>query len=276
MKRFLDTIRDIFYSYSFLKANIVSFNYIKFILKTRLSFLKNNPENFLSYKVYYPNRSVLFGLIVEIFFKRVYRTKCDKEAKFIIDCGANIGISVFYFRWCYPKAKILAFEPNPEAVLYLNKNVSENNLLDVNVLPIALGGNTGEVDFFVEQVMEASTGSSLSSGAHDKDNEKVVKVKIDLLSNYINQEIDFLKLDIEGAEAMVIEDLREKGKFKFIKEMSIEYHYNYLEVSYPLFKVLNVLKSEGFECDTFNSPMHLGDKKPSSCIINAWRNNVAY
>ena len=41
-----------------------------------------------------------------------------------IDCGANIGISILFFKKQYPDCTIMAFEPNPHAFPLLEKNVN--------------------------------------------------------------------------------------------------------------------------------------------------------
>ena len=43
-----------------------------------------------------------------------YRFVTTKEAPVILDCGANIGLSVIYFKQLYPNSKITAFEPDPD------------------------------------------------------------------------------------------------------------------------------------------------------------------
>lgn len=45
-----------------------------------------------------------------------------------------------------------------------------------------------------------------------------------LLSDFISEEVDFLKLDIEGSELEVLKELEKKNKLGFIKEMIIEHH----------------------------------------------------
>lgn len=49
----------------------------------------------------------------DIFISKEYRFTADNDPPLIFDCGAHIGVSVLYFKKLYPKAKIIAFEPNP-------------------------------------------------------------------------------------------------------------------------------------------------------------------
>ena len=51
-------------------------------------------------------------LKLELFEHQIYKFKCDTETPYIIDCGANIGLSIIYFKLLFPKAEIIAFEPD--------------------------------------------------------------------------------------------------------------------------------------------------------------------
>src|SRR5215208_6816617 len=48
----------------------------------------------------------------EIFEREIYRFHPDDTKRTILDCGANIGLSVLFFAINYPNHKIIAFEPD--------------------------------------------------------------------------------------------------------------------------------------------------------------------
>ena len=58
----------------------------------------------------------------EIIEKEIYKFSTDNPAPYIIDGGANIGLSVLYFKRSYPNSRILAFEPDPDIFTVLEKN----------------------------------------------------------------------------------------------------------------------------------------------------------
>jgi hypothetical protein len=62
----------------------------------------------------------------------------------------------------------------------------------------------------------------------------------------ISREIDLLKLDVEGAEHQVFQDLDESGKLKLIKNMIIEYHHNMGKDDDNLSHILGTLERNGF------------------------------
>lgn len=45
----------------------------------------------------------------EIFFDEIYKFKTQKNNPIIIDCGANAGISILYFKKLYPNSEIIAY-----------------------------------------------------------------------------------------------------------------------------------------------------------------------
>ena len=49
----------------------------------------------------------------EIFIQELYRFETSNPAPVIIDCGANCGLSVVYFKQLFPAAKIVAVEADP-------------------------------------------------------------------------------------------------------------------------------------------------------------------
>src|SRR2546423_3692928 len=48
----------------------------------------------------------------ELLVNEIYKFDAERPDPLIIDCGANIGLSVIYFKYLYPRATIVAFEPD--------------------------------------------------------------------------------------------------------------------------------------------------------------------
>src|SRR5436309_4261583 len=49
----------------------------------------------------------------EIFGRQLYRFSPRRERPTILDCGANIGVAILYWKQAFPEAEIVAFEPDP-------------------------------------------------------------------------------------------------------------------------------------------------------------------
>jgi FkbM family methyltransferase len=178
----------------------------------------------------------------EIFVKEIYKFQAEK-APFIIDCGANIGMSILYFKELFPKAEIIAFEPDPTIFKILNRNISSFNLNNVKTINSALGTLEGKVDFYSEG------SDSGRIGQHIEKSNKISVSQV-LLSKYLTKEVDLLKIDIEGAETDVIEEIR--NELSFVKRIFIEYH-SFINKESTLDRILGVLKANNFTIH-INSP----------------------
>jgi hypothetical protein len=82
----------------------------------------------------------------------------------------------------------------------------------------------------------------------DKQCQKVESV---VLSKYITTTVDFLKLDTEGAETAIIQELHKQNKLRYIKKMAIEYHhhfhhYHFTKQDDSFSKILSILEESGF------------------------------
>ena len=102
---------------------------------------KNQTFEFEFYSRY--NQEINDYLINEIFNDEIYSIDHVQKAPLIIDCGANIGLSLIYFKLIRPQSKIIAFEPDIESFKTLKRNVSLHGFLDVILFNKAVS-NTNE------------------------------------------------------------------------------------------------------------------------------------
>lgn len=162
----------------------------------------------------------------EIFETNQYNFSCKTDAPFIIDCGAHIGMSVLYFKRRYPRAQIIAFEPNPQTFQVLERNMRQNHLQDVQLINAAVGDNNEEIPFYVRQDSTKSWGDTSLKGAIVGSEQQwwAISVHAVRLSSYIIRPIDYLKLDIEGMEEIVLREIEEK--LPLVAEIRIEFHCN--------------------------------------------------
>jgi len=173
----------------------------------------------------------------EIFTRQIYKFKTSRENPFIIDCGANIGLSTIYLKKLYPSAKILAFEPDPEIFSVLNKNLdSSKTKSGVTCIQACLAKEPGEVIFYSDH----ADGGSM---ANPNKNTKAIKVSAVNLNAYLTEHVDFLKIDIEGAEYEVVMSISDK--LKNVSNVFIEYH-SFAQKEQKLDEILNILNNAGF------------------------------
>lgn len=173
----------------------------------------------------------------ELFKEEVYKFTSDKKNPFIIDCGCNIGMSILYFKSLYPAATILGFEADPYIFSFLEKNIKSYRLENVTLINKAVWDAEDETLSFLAEGGAGGRLEQRSSGS------KYIDVKTARLKNYISREVDFLKLDIEGAEHKVIADCADE--LKFVKTLFIEYH-SMPGVEQNLHHILEIANNAGF------------------------------
>lgn len=259
----LTTTRRIFSNYSFPESVLVFLSYLRIVIRNRLPFVQKNKESFLSFTFTFPNRAHFFSMFSDIFFRSVYQLPQGKVT-LIIDAGSNIGLSVLYFRWRQPQARILCFEPNPEAFALLKNNIENNSITGIEMYPYALGGEGGVVDLFTGSTMEADNSATTFSAKNSEGSpSKSVRVEMRQLSGFVTEPVDFLKLDIEGGEGVVLEELERSNKLALVARMAIEFHIYENRESYPLGKFLSILDRNNFRyvCNPSFSDIESPSKK---------------
>ncbi|ALJ00807.1 FkbM family methyltransferase [Rufibacter tibetensis] len=203
------------------------FAYTKIIVQAHLGkWKKKTVSPFLSMdllgrRVFFRSYVFLANQFEEIFVLDCYRSKTPEEKQFIIDGGGHVGMAVLYFTLLYPNAKILSFEPDPASFQLLEKFILYNKLSQVTLVQAALSSVKGTLTFRTH----SKPIGKLNAGLFNAGPETVsVDVPAVILSDYIDKPVDLLKLDIEGAEVQVIQELVESGKISFVNEIVVEYH----------------------------------------------------
>jgi len=208
----------------------------------------------LGYRMRYFDAANFAQLFREIFVNRFYYVPLAAETPKIIDCGSNIGMSILFFKNIYPRAKIVGFEPNPLTFPTLCENVERNALSDVALYQRALSDRPGTIEFFVK----ANEPGALNVGMFAGRGETPITVQADQLSSYIDGAVDLLKLDIEGAEELVLTDLARQDKLRYIKNIVCEYHHHHRRDGGRdrLSQTLGILEEAGFsyQLDAYCGP----------------------
>lgn len=191
---------------------------------------------FLSYTFIVPDVPSFVWQFKEMFVDKMYKFESNKDAPLIYDCGANIGMSVLYFKTIFPKARIKAFEADPKICKYLKENIKRNNINNVEIVNKAIWIDNDGVEFN----SEGADGGSIYGSLNKKIKVKSIKLQ-DLLKNEI--EVDMLKMDIEGAEVDIFNNL--KDVLKSIKNIFVEYH-SWNDQKQRLNELLEVLTKNNF------------------------------
>jgi FkbM family methyltransferase len=187
------------------------------------------------------HNDLAFGFI-GMFVKEEYSVPLPTATPTIVDCGGNIGMAMLYFKVRYPAAKVVCFEPNPAGCDLIERHVRENNLRDVTLNRVACGATPGEASFFVNKT--DSIVSSFDRERAQADHE--IRVPVVRLSESISGPVDLLKIDVEGAEWAILEEMIGSGKMPLIRSMIIEYHHQIGGRPAALSKFLRMIEENGF------------------------------
>jgi FkbM family methyltransferase len=194
---------------------------------TRLNLLPDrylpNPISLLGYRVSYADAHQLREFFREIFVRANYMFHSNERRPFILDCGSNIGMAILFFKRVYPGSSIIGFEPDPDTFAILQRNVAQNGLTDVTVLNCALSDRDGTVGFYKWSQRKSPGQMSILP-------ERGGDVRIDVparrLSSLITGDVDLLKMDIEGAERLVLPELAAANALRRIRQIHLEYHHH--------------------------------------------------
>jgi FkbM family methyltransferase len=145
-----------------------------------------------------------------------------KEGDIVLDIGANIGYYSLIAAELINKGKVYAFEPDPVNYEIFLKNIKLNNYKNIVPLQIALSNEKSRTKLFKHE--NNPGGHSLSDKINKKGFIDIETISLDefVSTNSVNN-ISFIKIDVEGAEGLVLEGsekLLEKENLKILMEFS--------------------------------------------------------
>ncbi|OBX21230.1 FkbM family methyltransferase [Gelidibacter algens] len=204
------------------------------------------------YKLIIPDSASFLFMYNEIFKTKIYKFRTENETPYIIDGGANIGLASIYFKELYPNAEIIAFEPDPEIFDILKTNLSTHNFTTIKLVKKGLWNEEKILKFHAEGA-DGGLLESLSKSNHPT----TQYVSVTSLKPYLHKTVDFLKLDIEGAETVVLKDI--VNELYRVERIFIEYH-SFVEQEQSLNEIIDILKHAKFR--VYISSPGLSSKSP--------------
>ena len=169
-----------------------------------------------------------------IMTQKIYDIGDVSGMPFILDCGTNIGIAQLYWKGRYREFESVAWEPDPEIYKIAQQNFTAWSLA-TELRPNALSDITGEMSF--------SSNNDDSGCLNPASENQGCRVPVERLGQFLRRPIDLLKLDIEGAEYDVLNDVRQDlGR---VRNIFIEFHLR--DRSNRLSNLLEILENAGFD-----------------------------
>lgn len=157
----------------------------------------------MGYRLRYGDLLTLCPQWHDLFVAGTYRFTAASPEPRILDCGANLGLASLSFKRLHPRARITAFEADPDLADMARENLQANGAADVEVVQAAVWTHGGTLDFHCE----GADSGAIAELAGQAEAGPVRKVPCVRLREVLEREpVDLLKLDVEGAEAAILED----------------------------------------------------------------------
>jgi FkbM family methyltransferase len=193
---------------------------------TQIEFIDGDTTDMDVYELEYDNFS--FALMIPDYWVKIYRgqkkeplyhdyqlmlaaVKQSNKNKYVLDIGMNHGLfSVPASKLGY---KVFGFEPVAANIKSLVMARDINELKDFHIYKFALSNTNGEIDIYVPECPDNASLSQQAaiSNMRGKDYrvEKVDTTRFDdwIVNHPAYKEIGFIKMDVQGAEYMILEGM---------------------------------------------------------------------
>ena len=225
---------------------------------------------FRGFKLHFENRDAAESMVRQIDeFPSFFTPSTDRPT--IIDCGANIGVSVLEWKTRWPGSRITCFEPDPFAFKVLQKNIDANDIPGVRCINAAVSDADGQVPFYGDIGRQGDArGNSLDPAWGQRENSVETIVKCQRLSRFMGEvEISFLKIDIEGAEKRVLREIT--PQLRRVAAIYVEVHETRESIGYNSAAAIEqILINSGFTLE--GESRHGEHALPSK--LNGWQTSV--
>lgn len=144
------------------------------------------------------------------------------------DVGGNAGFFTLFGAHCVgPAGRVVAFEPNRANVAALRRHVALNGLDNVEIIEAAVSDSDGTAEFVMEESLEQGHLTSLGHPADLGAGKQAVRIPTVSLDSLVAsgrvRPPDVMKIDVEGAEFLVLQGARETLQ-KYRPSLVIEFH----------------------------------------------------
>lgn len=168
------------------------------------------------------------------------------------DIGANIGLYSIYNSLKNKNSKTICFEPSTSNLRILSRNISINNLgNNIRIFPIPLTNK--ENKFLTMNENQFIEGGALNTFGENFNFEgkkftsyhkyQLFGTSINyLLKNNLLAEPDYIKIDVDGIEHLILESANKYLSSKKIKSISIEINENFTQQYKKVLKILYLHK----------------------------------
>jgi FkbM family methyltransferase len=166
-----------------------------------------------------------------------------KEGDVVIDIGANIGyFTILLAKLVGPEGRVYAFEPDPRSFRLLRRTIKKNGWSHVIAEQKAVSNKAGEILLYQTP---SWTSNALVPG---RENISTVRVPVITLDDTICEPVDFIKMDTDGSEPLIIQGAKKLISQSPNLKMLVEYEPENLKryLNNPL-DIIDIAKQHGLK-----------------------------
>lgn len=170
-----------------------------------------------------PEGENVLRVVGGVFFRRYYTPKGFEigPRDVVVDVGANIGTFSVYAA-LRTRGRVISVEPSPDNLRYLEGNLEQNGCARVEVFAGALSDREGSARL---EISGTGVRHRLASG--ESTLARTIEVPTRTLAGLMEErkveQIDYLKLDCEGAEGLILPSLPDSW-LRRIRRIAMEFH----------------------------------------------------
>ena len=186
------------------------------------------------------------GIYHHVWFRQEYeKVARPKKGDVVVDVGAHIGLFALRCLKCFGASLVVAVEPHPLNARLLRMNLALNKLDDrALVVEAALGREEGTARLFIARTSDAH---SLIYDRSRHEGGRVVEVAVKTMDGLVEElgleRVDFIKIDVEGAELDVLAGAQ-RTLSEFRPTLVVETHTG--KVPGVLEELVNTLRPHGY------------------------------
>jgi FkbM family methyltransferase len=181
-------------------------------IKLHLDPLSHLGARLLQYDTYEPGTEAIFR-------------KYIGEESVVVDVGANEGYFSILAAKLSPRGHVFAIEPQQRCVNVLRRNIEANALHNCSIVDVALGKEDGLGKLLLMPSINTGASSLVRTYRFSKRQQAVRMVAAtSLFADTKAERWDFVKVDVEGYEAEVVEGLLPLVRRNKIGVLLLDYH----------------------------------------------------
>lgn len=154
-------------------------------------------------------------------YQDMQRTKAPDLSgdRLVLDLGANIGLWAFRMAKMYPECHFVCYEPFPENIKHFKMGMDENKLENVELIPCGVTGDGRAITLYMDPTNSGSASMYNWENAMFPQYKAQTVTLQSAIAPY--QQVDALKIDIEGCEFDLFKDF---NAWERIKKVFLEVH----------------------------------------------------